>query len=99
MRSLEGLYDAFNEHDVERLRQLYAEDAKLLGPGGELNGREAAVAFSAEWYRAFPDTRCELVSEVVSDDRFCFEFTRTSSPVRLGTASGRSVRCGSLHWR
>ena len=49
---------AFNDHDVEALRALYAEDAEFSAPGGmTAKGPDEIVAFLQSWYQGFPDCR------------------------------------------
>ena len=60
LRTLAGaVEDAFNQHDAERVAELYTEDAVLEDPGapGPIRGREAIRAYFEAWLRAFPDAQ------------------------------------------
>lgn len=47
---------AFNAHDMERLRSLYARDVVREGPGDvRLEGADAALQYTERWQRAFPE--------------------------------------------
>jgi steroid delta-isomerase-like uncharacterized protein len=66
---------AFNGHDIERLRSLYADDVVLEGPGEiRLEGADAAAEYTTRWQRAFPDSQMSVVTEIVDDDRAALRF-------------------------
>jgi steroid delta-isomerase-like uncharacterized protein len=76
--------DAFNAHDAERIRALYAEDAVFTAPGEvELKGPDAITEYAMSWLRAFPDARIsvQLTLEDGSSvaERITFEGTHTDT--------------------
>jgi predicted ester cyclase len=66
--------DAFNSHDEARIREGYAEDVRMLAPGAELEGVDAAVEYSMGYVRAFPDVRLETTNIVEGGDWIVAEF-------------------------
>jgi steroid delta-isomerase-like uncharacterized protein len=72
--------EAFNAHDEQRLRALYADDAVLEAPGpARLEGAEQAVEYIMVWLRAFPDARQTIDNEIASGDWVVQEFTFTGT--------------------
>ncbi len=72
--------EAFNAHDEERIRSLYADNVVFEAPGEiRLNGADAAVGYVTRWLRAFPDAQIRVVNEVADRDwvayRLVFEGT------------------------
>ena len=60
--------EAFNAHDEERIRLLYADDVVLEAPGGiRLEGADAAGGYLTGWLRAFPDAQISVETELESD--------------------------------
>ena len=55
----------FNEHDLEGLKALYAENAEFHMPGGiVVTGPEEIAKSAAAWFQGFPDCRTKTVSTV-----------------------------------
>jgi steroid delta-isomerase-like uncharacterized protein len=78
--------EAFNAHDEERIRAVYAEDVVLEAPGEvRREGVDAAVEYYMGWLRAFPDAEIRVLGEVAEDDwvahRFTFEGTHQDTLV------------------
>ena len=76
--------DAFNAHDEERLRSLYADDVVFEAPGGiRQTGANRAVEYALGWLRAFPDGQLKILTEVANDEwvahRFAFEGTHEAT--------------------
>ena len=72
--------DAFNAHDEERIRALYAERSVIEAPGDvRVHGRDAATAYAMGWLNAFSDARVTINTETVEGEwvaqRFTFEGT------------------------
>jgi steroid delta-isomerase-like uncharacterized protein len=72
--------EAFNAHDEERIRSMYADDVVFEAPGDIRRiGSEAAVEYAMGWLRAFPDGRLRVETEVANGDwvarRLVFEGT------------------------
>jgi steroid delta-isomerase-like uncharacterized protein len=72
--------EAFNAHDEERIRSLYAENVVFEAPGDiRLEGADAAVEYAMGWLRAFPDAQLRVETEVANGGwvahRFVFEGT------------------------
>lgn len=72
---LEGLFDAFNRHDIDGVMRFFAEDCvfdAVAGPqahGARFSGSEAiATAFSGVW-AAMPDAQWGDHRHFVTDDR------------------------------
>jgi len=66
---------AFNEHDLEWLRSLYAADAVLEAPGDvRLEGGDAAADYTKRWQQAFRDSYMRIVTEIVDGDRAALRF-------------------------
>lgn len=66
---------AFNTHDIERLRALYAADVVLEAPGDvRFEGVDAALDYTRRWQRAFPDSQMSVVTEFVDGDRAALRF-------------------------
>src|SRR5690242_2119421 len=61
--------EAFNAHDEERIRAVYAEDVVLEAPGDvRREGAGASVEYAMSWLRAFPDARLTVETEVSDGD-------------------------------
>jgi steroid delta-isomerase-like uncharacterized protein len=56
--------DAINAHDVDRLRELWADDVEERFPDKTCRGKEELSAYFKELWAAIPDFRMELVSAV-----------------------------------
>lgn len=66
---------AFNEHDLEWLRSLYADNVVFEAPGGILlDGAEAALDYTRRWQQAFSDSYMSILSEIVDSDRAALRF-------------------------
>jgi steroid delta-isomerase-like uncharacterized protein len=67
--------EAWNRHDPDAFAALFAEDAELTNPiqPEPVRGREAIRKDAAEFQRAFPDVRLEMVSQVADSERVAFE--------------------------
>ena len=67
LRAVAGAFeDAWNQHDAQRIAEVFAEDAVLEDPGAPqavLEGRPAIRTYFESWLRAFPDT--EMRQEVL----------------------------------
>jgi steroid delta-isomerase-like uncharacterized protein len=78
--------EAFNAHDEERIRSLYADNVVFEAPGEiRRKGVDAAVEYAMGWLRAFPDAQIEVITEVANGDwvahRFVFEGTHEETLV------------------
>jgi steroid delta-isomerase-like uncharacterized protein len=71
--------DAFNAHDAERIRALYADSAKFEAPGGATGGAEEATAYTMGWLNGFPDARATVRNEIISGDWVVHELTFTGT--------------------
>ena len=96
--------EAFNAHDEERMRALYAENAVFEAPGDvRLEGPEAITAYAMSWLNAFPDAKLVLHNRVVAGewavDEFTFEGTHEDTlsgpggdvPATHRSLSGRGI--------
>jgi steroid delta-isomerase-like uncharacterized protein len=78
--------EAFNAHDPERFRSLYADNVVFEAPGDvRLEGADATVEYARSWLRAFPDAQITVETEVANGDwvahRFIFEGTHEETLV------------------
>lgn len=78
--------EAFNAHDEERIRSLYADDVVFEAPGDiRLEGADATVEYAMGWLHAFPDAQLRVMTEVANGDwvahRFIFEGTHEETLV------------------
>jgi steroid delta-isomerase-like uncharacterized protein len=74
-RVAQRLEEAWNAHDLERVADVFAEDAVLVDPGApeaELRGRAAIRSYFGGWLRAFPDVRMrqEVLFRPLEGDEF-----------------------------
>jgi steroid delta-isomerase-like uncharacterized protein len=60
--------DAFNAHDADRIRALYADNAKFEAPGGVSGGADEAASYTMGWLNAFPDATATVRSELIDGD-------------------------------
>jgi steroid delta-isomerase-like uncharacterized protein len=63
--------DAFSKHDIEATAKLYASDAIAYDPmyPEPLRGRDAIRKDTANFFRAFPDLRLEVLTTIEKDER------------------------------
>jgi predicted ester cyclase len=77
--------EAFNAHDEERVRSLYADDVVLEAPGNTLLKGPDAFAYLRGWPSAFPDAPMSIRTVVTSGSwvahRFVFEGTQEETLV------------------
>jgi ketosteroid isomerase-like protein len=52
---------SFVQHDLDAVAKVYAADAVVVTPEGEVHGREAIVGYFEQQLTAFPDSSYELV--------------------------------------
>jgi predicted ester cyclase len=58
---------AFNAHDEKALNLLHAEHIKFEAPGGfKVSTAHEATAYSVRWFKAFPNGKMTVHSEIVS---------------------------------
>ena len=76
--------DAFNRHDARAVASYYAQDCVAYDPfyPEPLRGRAAVEKDSADFFRAFPDLRIEVIDIFEKGDRAAGEIRMT------GTNSG-----------
>ena len=90
---------AFNAHDEKALRTLIASNATFTAPGDvRLEGKEAVLAYTYGWLKAFPDARINITNEIVSGpwavQEFIFEGTHSApltGPMGTIQATNRKV--------
>ena len=67
---------AFNAHDEQRFRSLYADDAVFEAPGDvRFDNADAITGYAMAWLNAFPDARLTVHNEVVSGEWAVHQFT------------------------
>jgi len=78
--------DAFNSYSLEKLLELYSEDAVHHSPklqlrqpetGGKIQGREAMRSWWADAFERLPTLRYELVNLIADDKMVLMEYKRT----------------------
>ena len=78
--------DAFNNHDLENLLELYSADAVHHSPklllrqpetGGKIRGREAIRSWWADAFERLPTLRYELVNLIADDKLVLMEYKRS----------------------
>ena len=71
---------AFNAHDAQKIRELFAPDVIFEAPGGvRVEGAEAATEYAMSWLNAFPDARITVQNQVVAGDWVAEQFTFTGT--------------------
>jgi predicted ester cyclase len=78
--------EAFNAHDEEGIRSLYANNVILQAPGDiRLEAADAVTEYMMGWLRAFPDAQITIETEVANGDwvahRLVFEGTHEDTLV------------------
>jgi predicted ester cyclase len=90
---------AFNAHDEKSLGSVIASNATFTAPGDvRLEGKEALLAYTYGWLKAFPDAKINVTHEIVSGpwvvQEFIFEGTHTApltGPMGTIQATNRKV--------
>jgi steroid delta-isomerase-like uncharacterized protein len=68
--------EAFNSHDRQRMRALYADNVVFAAPGEvQLEGPDAVVDYAMAWQRAFPDAKLTTHSILEDGESVAEEFT------------------------
>lgn len=65
---IERAIDAFNDHDVERLLDQMAEEARFTDPLEENITGSELHEYTAEIFEAFPDIRLEVDRSITAED-------------------------------
>ena len=71
------LFDAYNEHDLDRFVDLHADDAFIHGAGEDFDGRERIRSFARGQFEAFPDGTYRIDDLFAEDDRVAVRMTFT----------------------
>jgi predicted ester cyclase len=90
---------AFNAHDEKTLSSLIAPNVTFTAPGDiRLEGRDAVLAYTRGWLKAFPDAKINVKHEIVNGpwivQEFVFEGTHTApltGPMGTIEATNRRV--------
>jgi len=86
--------DIFNSHDANAFAALYAEDAVVYDPQypQPLKGKEAIRKDIEDFFKAFPDVRCQLSNVIASGDTVAFEGSVTGIHTGpLAAPTGESI--------
>ncbi|MEI6488318.1 MAG: nuclear transport factor 2 family protein [Bacteroidota bacterium] len=79
-------FEAFNEHDIEKLLSLYHEDAQHYSPklkiryaesNGVIGGKEALRDWWSDAFDRLPDLQYEIISFTVNKDFVQMVYKRT----------------------
>lgn len=66
---------AVNDHDLNPIGEMYAEDAELVWPGlGATRGRNAVVGFYATLLGAFPDVHVTITRIIEDGDTVAIQY-------------------------
>ena len=78
---VEDLFEAFNEHDVDKLMTFYADDVIVHGPEScePKVGKEAVRASYTEMFEQIPDVHDEVDLIVTQGDMTAVTFTASSN--------------------
>jgi steroid delta-isomerase-like uncharacterized protein len=96
--------DAYSAHDAQAIRDVLADDARLVSPNGVFDGAETIAGYMTAWGDAFPDSRYTPQHVTVDGDTVVVESTFTGT--HTGTfadpggdipASNRAVEARSAH--
>lgn len=82
---------AVDAHDLDTVRNGYADDIEIRAPHGVLTGPDAAVAWIEEALRAFPDGRHEILSSVEAGDTIAVEGRFSGTHTGLITSAAGDV--------
>ena len=95
------VYDAFNEHDVDRWLDNVTDDHRLedVALGITFEGKDGLRAWAENWLRAAPDAKTELLNVVAQGDWIVTEHVGRAThtgPLRTPDggeipATGRSI--------
>ena len=78
-------FDAFNQHDLEKLLLLYADDAQHYSPKlklrqpetkGLISGKDALRSWWQDSFERLPSLRYEPTRFIADDERVFMEYTR-----------------------
>lgn len=71
---------AMNDHDVETIAELYAEDAVIESPlGGTHQGRAAVAAVAGAFFEAFSDATISTDDLIIDGNRVVHVFTMSGT--------------------
>jgi ketosteroid isomerase-like protein len=59
---MDRMTEAFEKHDFDAVSKVYAADAVIVTPEGEIHGREAITDYFRRQLAAIPDSSYELVA-------------------------------------
>jgi steroid delta-isomerase-like uncharacterized protein len=66
--------EVWHQGDLDRIRQLFAQDFVRHDPGRELRGSDANRQFIASFRAAFPDLRVSVLDQVAEGDKVCVRY-------------------------
>jgi len=107
----QGVLDAWNTRDFDRMREMLHPEYTYTGPDGrEQRGPEAGMAMSRMWASAFPDGRVEILNAKEAGDTALIEFVGrgshggdlmgiapTGRPVNIPICEVTEVRDGKVY--
>jgi steroid delta-isomerase-like uncharacterized protein len=76
---VEELFDAYNEHDLDKFVDLHAEDAFIHGAGEDFDGIERVRSFARGQFESFPDGTYRIEDLFAEDDRVAVRTTFTGT--------------------
>ena len=92
--------DIVNKHDFNRLREVFADDAKDHDPApDQKKGAEGFVGFFTEFQHSFPDLKISPETMLADDDKVALAYTMTGTqdgPFMGIPATGKKVKVRGL---
>lgn len=75
--------EAYNQHNVEKLMALYADDVRVTAPDlTEVRGKPRNREYYEAWFRSVPDVKNKITTLTLEDDRFVLELWETGTYLR-----------------
>jgi steroid delta-isomerase-like uncharacterized protein len=74
-----ALFDAYNEHDLEKFVALHADDAYIHGAGEDFDGIERIRSFARGQFEAFPNGAYHIQDLFAAEDRVAVRLTFTGT--------------------
>jgi steroid delta-isomerase-like uncharacterized protein len=93
----QGMFEAWNDGDFDRLVALMAEDIEWhdVPTGQVIRGQDNFRRYAETWLTAMPDSRPEVVNAIVTDEWEVFEgVTRTANSGPMADLIGQEPAAG-----
>src|SRR5204862_4164948 len=71
---------AYNDHNVAKLGDLYADDVVVVVPDLSIvKGKADNIKYFEAWFRSVPDVNSAIKTLTIEDDRFILELVETGT--------------------